>query len=109
VTSVICASCEKISGDPNSNPDNKTEQCCTICLKFLSPIADVQIMHAPAEPVLQFRLSSPREFYCSLCIGNGIHKKGFGSFTVVGTLDELVASFKDHVEHHHFLSKIASA
>jgi hypothetical protein len=53
------------------------------------------------EPTLEFRLSSPNEFQCSFCRGDGIRKKGEGSFTVIGDLLELVAAFRAHVGHYH--------
>jgi hypothetical protein len=56
---------------------------------------------AKQEPVLEFRLSSPNEFSCSLCRGDGLRKKGEGSFTVIGDLRELVAAFGAHVGRYH--------
>jgi hypothetical protein len=58
-----------------------------------------------SEPTLEFRLSSPNEFQCSSCRGDGTRKKGVGaaagSFTVVGDLRELVAVFETHVGRYH--------
>ena len=53
------------------------------------------------EPTLEFRLSSPNEFSCSLCRGDGTRKKGEGSFTVIGDLHELVMAFRAHVGRYH--------
>jgi hypothetical protein len=49
------------------------------------------------EPVLEYRLSRPRRFHCSLC-GFG---PGEGTFVVVGDIADLLECFKLHVEQFH--------
>ena len=53
------------------------------------------------EPVLEFRLSSPNEFSCSLCQSDGIRTKGEGSLMVIGNLHELATAFRAHVGRYH--------
>jgi hypothetical protein len=52
---------------------------------------------AKREPVLEFRLSSPKSFHCSFC-GHGPDE---GAFVITGTISELIKAFKSHVERHH--------
>jgi hypothetical protein len=61
------------------------------------------------EPVLEFRISSPNEFTCSLCRGDGSRKRGDGSFTVIGDLRELIAAFEAHVGRYHTTEEASQA
>ena len=52
------------------------------------------------EAVLEYRLSDPHEFTCSLCPQETLHK-AMGTFAIIGDLDGLVAAFKEHVSRWH--------
>ena len=52
---------------------------------------------AKKEPVLEFRISSPRSFHCSAC-GNGPDE---GAFVITGEVQDLIAAFRSHVQDFH--------
>jgi hypothetical protein len=52
---------------------------------------------AKKEAVLEYRLSIPNSFHCSLC-GHGIDE---GAFVTRGTIGDLIAGFKRHVGRYH--------
>jgi len=53
------------------------------------------------EPVLEFRLSSPDAFECSICREMGTRNL----FPSILSTEELVVAFMDHVECEHSLPK----
>jgi len=52
---------------------------------------------AKKEAVLEYRLSSPNSFHCSLC-GHGLDE---GTFVTSGRVGDLIAAFREHVGREH--------